>query len=391
MNQAHLRHSAIAVLIPVLLGACGGSDPVAVAEDQFVGKIASAKPGTRLAASNKRPLAADISIALTAADLFNWAEGQYPELFPKGPQNFPLTDGGINYTVRAYPNGNYLGEANGIVYGLGDFTNGQIQSFGRMVDYTCQVFPAACNPPPLPTAALNECIDPAAALLPTGFRVNLVLDFSGPITGEQTVESVIDGPDLFEGVSAVRVTTTTTGSNTIDVGGFALTSTTRTTSKSYEQASASGRPWKTLGSTTDVLTTTGGIVVGGITVPGSTSTSSSKTVHTPADENLEFTLQVGQSLTKAVTSTTTVTAPVPLPPTTATSSEMYTFETKESITVFGKTYNTCRYKMNTVGEAETTTTWMILGKGIPVKTVGTAQGVVQTIQVKSGTYNGSPI
>lgn len=63
-------------------------------------------------------------------------------MFPPGAQNQALTDSGIAYTLRYYPDtANYLGvgDADGVVYGLGDFSNQLIVSFGAMTDFSCDV------------------------------------------------------------------------------------------------------------------------------------------------------------------------------------------------------------------------------------------------------------
>ena len=85
--------------------------------------------------------------AIDAAALFDWAQWKWPALFPKGPQNFDLFYQGVAYTVRAYPNGNYLGVAtvNGEVYGLGDFTNLTLQGFGNISFFAAPVLADACK------------------------------------------------------------------------------------------------------------------------------------------------------------------------------------------------------------------------------------------------------
>lgn len=274
--------------------------------------------------------------------------------------------------------------ADGVIYGLGAFTGGQLASFGTVASYTCTVDPALCNEPPPPTGSLNECIDHAASSLPTGLRTNLVYVFSGLISGEQTVESVIDGPATFENQSAVQMTSITTGSNTIQ----GATTTTTTTIRSYQQTSTNGLV-KTLGSLTDVTSATS---IGGVIIPGTTSTLSTKAVYNPASLNTEFTLQPGQSIDKTETLTvTTLVSPFPTGPLTTTSTDRHTYEARETITVQGKAYDTCRYKVTTVGEPDSTMSWILVGKGIAVRVSSTADGQTSTIELKSGTYNGSPL
>lgn len=393
MNPTTLRIAAVAALAPILISACGGGEENPIASHPFLSQISNAVPDTQrtiLAASQQ---VSPLSVAITADQLFDWAENEYAGLFPKGAQTFQLEAGGKTFTLRAYPDETYLGVADGIVYALGAFTNREIKSFGNVSDYACQVAPSACNPNPPPTSGmLNECIDHAAATLPTGFRVKLVYELSGFATGETTTESVVNGPSQFEGQSAVLVTSTTNSSVSTTVGGMTHTSNTASTTKSYEVPSTSGTPWKTLGDVTDVVTSTPATVVGGIVVvPPSSTTFSSKSVFTPPEEPLEFTLQVGKSLTQSSTVITTVTAPTPLPSATSTTTTTYTFVARESVSVFGKTYDTCRYSITEPGDSGINTTWFLAGKGVPIKMFASNGGQSTTLQLKSGTYNGAPL
>lgn len=115
-----------------LLGACGdGQEP-------------SAAPSARVHA-----LAAPAP-AITPSQLFDWVELTYPALFPKGPADQTLTSAGVTYLLRHYPGtGNYVGVglADGNVYALGSFTGNQIRSYGKLVDYTCQVATTPCTVP----------------------------------------------------------------------------------------------------------------------------------------------------------------------------------------------------------------------------------------------------
>lgn len=119
----------------VLLAACGGGDPGPAPQPQR--------------AERRQALAAPAS-PITPAQLFGFAESQFADLFPKGPVNERITAGGVTYIARYYAKtGNYLGvgEADGVVYGLGAFTANQIQSFGPMASWGCAVSAAHCPPP----------------------------------------------------------------------------------------------------------------------------------------------------------------------------------------------------------------------------------------------------
>lgn len=99
-------------------------------------------------AARTRAQAEARAVTLDASSLFDWAEQQYPTLFP-GHQTNQLS--GI-YTYRHYPStGNYVGLADGKVYALGSFTGGQIAFVGLLTDFSCQVLPSSCALPAAPT------------------------------------------------------------------------------------------------------------------------------------------------------------------------------------------------------------------------------------------------
>ena len=96
-------------------------------------------------------------------------------------------------------------------------------------------------------------------------------------SGEFTTASVVDGPQTFEGQSAVQVTST--------ISGLQAGQNVSATIKSFEQA-GSDETVRTLGSET--VATASGFTV------------TTRTVNNPADANTEYTLQPGQSLTKTI-------------------------------------------------------------------------------------------
>lgn len=123
-----LKIGALALTV-VILAACGGGDSTAPMQGQ----------DARL-----RPLAASAT-APDATALFDWAERSYPVLFPAGPQNQSVNYEGRTYTVRYYPGTqNHLGVSGDEVYGLGPFTGGALQSFGRLGDWSCEVLGQTC-------------------------------------------------------------------------------------------------------------------------------------------------------------------------------------------------------------------------------------------------------
>ncbi len=412
MNQHRLNRLAAALSLATLLVACGGADGPAPTVHPMANAAAVAQPGGTLPGTDERrralgtddrqralgtddrqrALSTDyrqralaVQGSIDATMLFNWIETVFPALFPKGPQNQPLTAGGVTYTLRYYPPpaNNYAGVgSDGNVYGLGAFTNNQIKNFGPLQGFACDVAPNLCVDPP-PQGALNECADPAASTLATGFNVKLVYVESGVNSGEWSIDSTVIGPATFEGLSAIQVNSVFLSSNTVD--GFAVTTTI--TNRAFHQPGSGGLV-KTFGNLTD--SDTSGIVVGGTPFPG--TVSKTKSVYNPPIENIEFTLQPGQSLTKTITSTTTTLVPVGTPAENTTSSVVHAFEAKEMITVLGKSYNTCRYRVtSSPSDSVGFFSWLIVGKGIAAKTQVTIYGQTHITELKSGSYNGQPL
>jgi hypothetical protein len=124
---------------------------------------------------------------------------------------------------------------------------------------------------------------------------------------------------------------------------------------------------------------------GGVSAPE----SSSKLVYTPSFVEQIYRLALGQSFTQTVTSVVTVTAPMPQPPTTTSTTSTTKYVADESITVLGKTYSTCKFEISDTDGV--TTTWLLVGKGVGVKTQSTSGGSTLLIELKSGTYNGTPL
>ena len=380
MTTLTLQRSAVSLSVIAMLGACGGGGN-----------------GSDVASSTsaKREQAQALTVgSVGAKELFDWAQFKYPSLFANGPQNQPFSYLGTNYTIRVYPNGNYLGLTTaGDVYGIGPFNNNVLTKYGTLAGFAgavvadeCLVTPTAAGcTNPTPAGPLNQCIDPVSANPPAGFRLHLVYDLSGSVTGEQVSDSVVDGSAAFEGQNATQ--TTTTSSSSISIPSLPTPTTTTSKIKSYTQPSTTTSGlFKTLGVLAEA--TSGSITFGGITVPG--TTTSSKSVYTPPYENLEYTLQVGQSITVTSTQVTTGIQPVTAP-LTSSYRQTHTFEAVETITVLGRSYNTCRYRVSDNG-TDFVTSWAIVGKGVAAKTQSGTGSNITLLQLKPGsTYNGAAL
>jgi len=134
-------------------------------------------------------------------------------------------------------------------------------------------------------------------------------------------------------------------------------------------------------------------VDGGVSRPS----GSSKVVITPPYVDKFYRLALGESTTVSVTAVVTANPPPPQFSTTTTNTftETTTYVGNETVTVFGRSFNTCKYVRNTVpanGAPSTISTgWRMLGKGVVVKLESTSAGVTTLLQFKSGTLNGVPL
>ncbi len=324
--------------------------------------------------------------------LFDWAEYKFPELFPAaGGMRFNLAYQGVNYRLRYYSTGNYLGLTdNDAIWGLGPFTDNQLMKIGMLSDYAqlvvddqCKVYPGSSGCSTGITGPLNECAHPSTDALPTGLRSHLVYQYSGTLTGEQTLDTVIDGPGYdFQGKSRIRISTTSSGTTTVE--GFPVTTTNNIKTFHIIQDGVA----RTLGSLVDLDTVTIGIAG----APALGTITSSLTVFEPPRDNWEFRLALGETATVATTTVTTQISP-PGPTLTSTLAETVTFESKESVTVPAGTFEACRYRIGGSSDTSYRLTWYILGKGVPAKIQSIANGqTTDTQELKAGsTFGGAPI
>jgi hypothetical protein len=136
----HLGRLAMAtpLISTLVISACGG------------GSAGDARTASEATATQARALAVGSDASSTPIDtatLFNWAEQQYPSLFPLGPVNQPLVYEGTAYIIRHYADtANYLAVSDGKVFGYGPFTSNQLQGFGFTADFTCAASPSSCKP-----------------------------------------------------------------------------------------------------------------------------------------------------------------------------------------------------------------------------------------------------
>ena len=206
-------------------------------------------------------------------------------------------------------------------------------------------------------------------------------DYSGIITGQQTVVSTVGNITSFEGSSAREMTATTTGSNTI----AGLTVAIDTELKSYQNAAANGE------------TTQYGVLLRAVTPTGGFAlTTNSKTVFAPPWVDRRYTLTAGQSIVQTYAGTTTSTTTgfpgLPTTPTTANVSVSQTvrFVGKESVTVPLGTFQACKFEeFATATPSEVTTNWLAVGNGVLLRSSATTTQGTQVIAARTLLINGA--
>ena len=377
--------TALALAAVALVAACGGESNAPMSAQEFAAAVRPDAPRSdrlrALAAGGGSTAAAAATI--TNEQLFQWARLTYPELFPGIPATLTVPYDGKVFDVRAFTNGNYLGVSNGVAYGLGSFTGGNLQDFGAVqtfADMVCSK--VGCTPTGGGggggTGSLNGCTQGFSEAMRTGNTYRVVYLSSVLVTpastGEYTIDGIVNGQASFEGSSATKVTTTTRGSQF----GVAVDATIL----SYHVSTGNDLT-RTLGTEATA------------TIQGFPATIKA-VFAAPASVNDEFTLAAGTSLTKSETMTSSTSVqglPFSLPPSTNTSSTTHTYEGRETVSVQGRSWDTCRYRTTTADSPGYTLSWFIYGKGLAAKMEDyTAGGTVQYRgELKSATLNGSAL
>ncbi len=404
--QRSLLALAAAAALATLAACGGGADAPSEGAVKFVAQMralavqaeVAAPVNPKAAAVASTATGAALTTSVTADMVLDWAEFKFASLFPKlVVQKFPaVVYAGVTYNARAYsgPWGTrYIGiTPDGRIFGLGDFTNNLLQAFETVAFWAaqvdadrCAVTPSSCVGTATPPAGpLNDCTLPAAQALATGSRFLATYALSGSITGQLTIDSLVQGAGTFEGQNAVKTL------NKIETSASSqgVTITSKNDATSYEQDGGNGFT-KSLGSEASV--STGGVTVPGVgTVGGSVSLI--KTVYSPAGLNVEFSIQPGQSIKKESAILSTVDGRVqPL----FSSSTTFTFVAREQVVVRGRNFSTCKYTQTDGSGSGITTTWHILNRGVAAKTetTTTINGKTNTdlTELVQGSFNGTPL
>ena len=355
------RAAAVAALVGA---ACSDQAPPTPAQ-QFAAAIAHQQPVARTLGV-RTATAASAAVPVVSDDqLHAWSQLTFPDWFPPAPQSFAgVAYEGKVFAGRAYANGNYVATADGEVYGLGPFTNGQLTRFGAVQAFAADVCQAIdCARAAAPTSC---AMSPGESLrvgnlTSTRYLVTPLQPAGSPY--EVVIDQQVDGPARFLDTDAVRVVTTRRDAAGAVVAGGIV--------HAYQVADASGATWLLGTETVDAAGVAG-----------------QRVAFAPVLSNSEFALVAGQALTKVQTATTTT-----LPGSSARPelrATTFTFEANETLDVQGRRYDTCRYREAPLGGGPVTVSWLIQGSGIAARSeVRQPDGtVVQRQDLLSGAVNG---
>jgi hypothetical protein len=352
------KHAWGAAALLVLAGCGGGSDDSS--STASTPATAAAQLRTAMSVQQARPAAA-ASAADAAEQLLDFAEASFPAYFPAHQSTSTLDP----FRFRHYPQtGVYVGVV--VKPGMGYTMDGVYVMggpFGEEPVYVGQVSAFITPVDPNPgtggsTGTNNGCFD--LGLFETaGTRTTVAHRFTGLYTGYVTSDMTVIGPKTFEGQTAIETIFNTTGS--------AVSATGVSIARDGEIAKTYSKRTGDAEVTEFGIETTFALGLG-----GASSTTTAKMVYQPAFANRWSGMAVGQSITETHTgtATTTITYSFPgLPP--QVMSEPFTttntvkFVGRESVTVPAGTYTACKFE--SIAGTSTTTTWVLDGKGIPIK------------------------
>lgn len=276
-----------------------------------------------------------------------WLERRFPQLFSNGSALLDIDHEGASYVVRHYPGSDiYIAVSDGTLYALGAFTGHQVQAFGPAWLVSCTIdgvnCPANVAVDPVVAKPRNACA-PSTSPKPGDLSV-AIYRYSGDVSGRVTFTSEVGAATLLQGQTVLPIEVTTEGSlsnglQTVAVQDWVI---------SYERSDAKGTTWR-LGQLQESTTTS---------ATGARVTTTTQHVYNPALPDSEFTMQPGDYLVKSSSRTSTQIEPIAVPAKTSPYTETFSFRALETITVLGRSYETCRY--DTDGSW---TRWLQVGTG----------------------------
>lgn len=358
------RKHFLAIAVAAMIAGCGGgtdSSQSTAATPQAATSALRAPAGAM----------ATVSPESAANQLMDFAERRFPQFFPE--HQVTLTNE-PPFLYRHYSNGANLG----VVVAQNPFfaLNGVYTLGGPLGGLTYQgqldAFITPTDTSSGGTGNGNGCYDLALADT-QGTHIVETFQYSGAITGSQTIDSLVGPTALFEGHTARETAIHTTGTNTAQ----GTTVNIDTTGTSY--ASRTG----------DAEMTQFGSVISATFADLAATT---RIVFSPPTVEHQYSLAIGASVTTAQIGSANFQVPaIALNQTSPINSSTTTkYVGQEQITVPAGTYNTCKLEQTTTPSTDVTTSWVIVGKGIPVQT-STSGAQAVTIKATFISLNGQTL
>lgn len=344
------KRAALAVIAAAaVLAACGGgSEPQAVTPQAAMKAIQAKAEQLR---------AEQVPVADAAKQLMNFAEQTFPGLFPPGPADAFAEI----FHFRYYPStNNYLGVSSmttgpfvaSNVYIVGSSFGNTLANpidMGPLTNYVTPTTPGGGG-----GGTGNGCFDLSLADT-QGTKLETNYNYSGAINGDVQQVTTVGGMVMFEGTMRRETTNVTSG-------GVGPAAALNVSAKAYQARTGDAE-----------MTLYGAIADSSISASGITTNTSIKTVYNPpyVDSISGLALGASASLTQSGTAFTSITfTGLPLPPQNSqaaiNATTTHTYVSRESVTVPAGTFNACKYTAQS-GNNPVTTTWYVVGKGVPVK------------------------
>jgi hypothetical protein len=356
----------------VIAGCGGGSDTLGL--DAAPQAAASARPQAAVLLPGT-----SVTPDEAARQLMDFAETNYSSLFPGHPTTGSLPP----FAYRAYPGGVYLGVVvtdgtaytYGGVYAVGILggTLAHPAYVGQLTSFITPVVAGGGG-----TGTGNGCFDLSLADV-QGTHTVIGYTYSGAITGTETVDTTVGAVTTFEGHTARQTALITTGSHTASGQTVAI----NTNGTTYSARTGDGQ-----------MTQYGLQTVATGSAGGFSFTTTIKTVYSPPFVDNQYSLAIGGSVTQSLAGSATTTIHTGFGPDQVNTSAIpaststTTYVGQESVSVIAGTYSACKYQVTTAGSSDVSTSWFIVGKGIPVKTT-ISGSVSQTIEANSVVLNGA--
>ncbi len=370
----------VPLAVTITLGGCGGgseTSPAVKPAASFEASLAGLHgTKTKLSAA-----AAAVDPGEAARQFMDFAEARFSNHFP-----IHATTGSLPpLAYRYYPStGTYLGVVVtagmgydvGGVYVLGGAFGSAPLYAGLLTDFIDPV-----DPGPGPTGRNNGCDD--FSLAAVGTRVTVEYENFGADAGTQTWDFLVARMTTFEGhpaleqiLKTVSRTTAADGSRRVHEG----------ESRTYALPTGDAE-----------ISHYGVVILSQFDSGAFVLTNSIRTVYSPPWVDRQYGLAVGASDTSSATgiNTSTVSGFPGIPDSTSTTpfsnSVTMKYVGRESVTVPAGTYTTCKLESGQTADG-VFTQWVIVGKGITVKTQSTDKGVVvQSSHATSVKVNGQAI